>query len=582
MIRDPGPAGRQIIGLGCPDTRNLARRSRVPVVLSLLALLMLAALQAGPNLSSVAAAEGPASLEEAVSAGRLDAQVLEAIGRDGRVDAIVTFDDQAALERASKAGDPSSIAEQLRWELRQIKAPALQLLASDAEVLRDFQYVGSTFARFSSPSSLLALLNTAGVAAVRANLIALPADTESNALIGQPAVAADGYRGAGTAVAVLDTGFDYTRSALGSCSSPGGSCKVAQAQDIAVDDGKRDDSSYHGTNVAGIVLAVAPSTRIVALDVFRADGQTTSVELSIALDWVIAHQSTFNIRAVNLSLGGGAYSGLCAPDPGFQSALVVGITPVVAAGNSGSASGVAWPACVSGAISVGAVYDDDLGPRSYSVCSDASTAPDKITCFSQSGDNLTMLAPGSSITAAGLTMAGTSQATPHVSGAAAVLAAAKPSASQASLRTALADTGRAIKDPRNGLTRRRLDLVAAVAALTAAAPSPTPTPDTTPPKVKSKTPNWGQTGISRSTSVIVSFTEPVRGISSATFKLRNKSTGSLISVTVSYDGPARTATLKPASRLAARTAYIAYLTSAITDRAGNRLSAQSWTFTTGA
>jgi subtilisin family serine protease len=548
------------------------------MALSLLALLILAA--AGPDLPSVAAADGLETLEQAVSVGRLDVEVLQTLGRDGRVDAMVTFDDRAALERASQAGGPSAIAEQLAWELRQLKAPALQLLAIDDGVLRDFQFVGSTFARVSSPALLLALLNTAGVSGVRATLVAYPADTESNALIRQPAVAADGYRGAGTAVAVLDTGVDYTRSAFGSCSSPGGGCKVVQAQDIALEDGKRDDSSYHGTNVAGIVLAVAPSTRIVALDVFRSDGQTTSVELSAALDWVIGHQSTYNIRAVNLSLGGGAYSGVCAPDPGFQSALAVGITPVVAAGNSGSVNGVAWPACVSGAISVGAVYDDDLGPRSYSMCSDATSAPDKIACFSQSGANLTMLAPGARITAAGISMAGTSQATPHVAGAAAVLAAAKPSASQAALRSALADTGRAIKDPRNGLTRRRLDMVAAVAALTAPAPSPTPTPDTTPPRVKSKSPNWGQTGISRWTSVVVTFTERVRGVSSASFKLRNKATGSFVSVTVTYDSAARTATLKPASRLAARTAYIAYLTSAITDRAGNRLSAQSWTFTT--
>jgi hypothetical protein len=586
MIRDPGPAGSQIIGVGCPGTRFVTHPGRASVALVLLALVTLIAVQAaGTGLPSVAAAGRLESLDQAVAAGRLDVEVLESIRETGRVDAMVTFDDREALQSARRAVGARAIAERLRAELRQRKGATLKLLSGEAEALRDFEHLASTFARFRSERRLLAVLNSPGVAAVRANLVARPSDTESGALIGQPDVAADGYLGSGTAVAVLDTGVDYSRSAFGSCSTPGGSCKVVYARDFAADDGTRDDSSYHGTNVAGIVLSVAPGARIIALDVFRSDGLTTSSEISAALDWLVANKATYNVRAVNLSLGGGAYAGSCTPDPGFGAALAVGITPVVAAGNSGTSSGIAWPACVPGAISVGAVYDADLGSRSYSACSDGTTAADKIACFSQSGSNLTMLAPGSRITAAGLSMAGTSQATPHVAGAAAVLAAAQPSTSQSGIRAALADTGRAIKDPRNGLTRRRLDLGAAVAAVTGGSPTPTPTPapspsDTTAPKVSSRSPGANATGVSRSASVKATFSEAVRGISATTFRLRDKATGASVSATVTYDSSARSATLKPGTALGIGRSYTASLTSGITDKAGNKLGALSWTFTT--
>jgi subtilisin family serine protease/methionine-rich copper-binding protein CopC len=586
MIRDPGPAGRQIIGLGCLGTRFVTERGRASVALVLLTLLTLLAVQAvGTGPPSVAAAGRLESLDQAVAAGRLDIEVLGSIRDTGQVDAIVSFDARDALQTARRAVGARAIAEQLRAELRQRKGAALELLTGEAEALRDFEHLASIFARFRSERRLLAVLNSPGVAAVHANLAARPSDTESGALIGQPDVAAQGYLGTGTAVAVLDTGVDYSRTAFGSCSKPGGSCKVAYARDFAADDGTRDDSSYHGTNVAGIVLSVAPGTRIIALDVFRSDGLTTSAEISAALDWLVGNQAAYDIRAVNLSLGGGAYAGSCAPDPGFDAALAVGITPVVAAGNSGSSSGIAWPACVPGAISVGAVYDADLGSRSYSVCSDGTTTADKIACFSQSGSNLTMLAPGSRITAAGLSMAGTSQATPHVAGAAAVLAAASPSASQSGIRAALAESGRAIKDPRNGLTRRRLDLGAAVAAVTggSAAPTPTPTPspaDTTAPKVSSRSPGANATGVSRSASVKTTFSEAVKGVSATTFRLRDKSTGASVSATVTYDSSTRTATLNPGTALGVGRSYTASLTSGIADRTGNKLAASSWTFTT--
>ena len=100
-----------------------------------------------------------------------------------------------------------------------------------------------------------------------------------------------------------------------------------------------------------------------------------------------------------------------------------------------------------------------------------TTAQDKITCWSQTGPNLDILAPGSEITAAGITQSGTSQATPHLAGAIAVLAAAKYrttlyNRSEAKLiETALVTSGPTIYDARVKRSFHRLDIPAALATL---------------------------------------------------------------------------------------------------------------------
>jgi hypothetical protein len=300
-------------------------------------------------------------------------------------------------------------------------------------------------------------------------------DAESFPLINQPLTAAAGMIGAGTSVAILDTGTDYTKADFGSCTAPGvpAGCKVAYAADFAPNDNSRDDNG-HGTNVAAIALGVAPGAKILALDVFTGTGGSSNDIIS-AINWAIANKATYNIASMNLSLGGGSSTALCPSDAmgiALGAARTAGIAPVVATGNNGYTNAISMPACAPAAISVGAVYDSNVGAAAYGVCQELFATADQVTCFSNSASFFTILAPGAMITAAGYTMTGTSQATPHVAGALAVLRAAFPAESVDQLVARMTSTGKPIKDNRNGLTKPRLDLYAAVGS---------PIPDTAAP-----------------------------------------------------------------------------------------------------
>jgi subtilisin family serine protease len=98
------------------------------------------------------------------------------------------------------------------------------------------------------------------------------------------------------------------------------------------------------------------------------------------------------------------------------------------------------------------------------VCSDPVTAADRVACFSNSATFLTLLAPGALIDAAGFRMAGTSQAAPHVAGAAAVLRAALPAETASQLVTRMVSGAARWSTPRTGRTTPRLDLAAALVA----------------------------------------------------------------------------------------------------------------------
>jgi hypothetical protein len=104
--------------------------------------------------------------------------------------------------------------------------------------------------------------------------------------------------------------------------------------------------------------------------------------------------------------------------------------------------------------------------------------------------------------------------------------------------------------------------------------------DRTKPAITSRSPLPGATGVSRSANVRVTFSEPVRGISSTTVRLKNLRTGFWVRAKVTYSARTRSATLDPALAMYGGDRYGVYLGNGIRDLSGNRLTPVSWSFRT--
>ncbi len=354
---------------------------------------------------------GPTGQAAAQSAeGRIPPNVRGQLEREEQVNVLVQLtEDVAMLPELARKAATSRPARR-----RAIKEQLLAAVAGkDLERLKAYDQLPMIAVRARSIAALERLAARGEVVEIFADVPLYPVLSQSLPLIGQTTASAAGQQGSGTAIAVLDTGVDYTNAVFGSCTAPGApaGCKVAVAIDTAPDDGARD-ANGHGSMVAGIASTTAPAARIIALDVFDG-GSASSVDFVEAINWVIANRAAYNITAINMSLGGSTkYTSTCAAGNPFrvaiQAARADGIVSFVASGNDGYSDGLPMPACTSGAVAVGAVYDANVGSMTWSGCSDSTTAADKVACFSNSASMLTLLAPGALISVLGSSGGGTS------------------------------------------------------------------------------------------------------------------------------------------------------------------------------
>ncbi|MFE6779698.1 S8 family peptidase [Streptomyces sp. NPDC057702] len=219
----------------------------------------------------------------------------------------------------------------------------------------------------------------------------------------------------------------------------------------AVDgDDSADDGNGHGTHVAGTIAGadhgVAKKAKIVAVRVLNDQGSGTTEQVVAGIDWVTENHQGPSVA--NMSLGGGADEAL---DAAVQKAVASGVTFGVAAGNESTDAGQSSPARVPEAITVA-----------------SSTDGDEQSSFSNYGDIVDIYAPGSDITSAWNTgddatntISGTSMATPHVVGAAAVYLGGHQDASPEAVATALTEgaTPDKISNPGQGTPNKLLKVV---------------------------------------------------------------------------------------------------------------------------
>jgi Ca2+-binding RTX toxin-like protein len=252
-----------------------------------------------------------------------------------------------------------------------------------------------------------------------------------------------GINGQGQTVVVLDTGINLDHQSFGPDADHNGIAdRIVYSFDFTgTNSSNANDVNGHGSNVASIVASqdpsfggMAPGCNIIALKVLSDSGRGTFADIEEALKWVVAHQTAYNIVAVNMSLGDGSNSNSPVPAGSVSDEIAAlknnGVAVVCASGNSYAAyqtQGVASPSSDPNAWSIGAVWDRDIGGGvSWSSgAADLSTGPDRLMSFSQrSTVTTTIFAPGSFIVGAGpdsaagayVSYSGTSQATPHISG----------------------------------------------------------------------------------------------------------------------------------------------------------------------
>ncbi|WP_418958919.1 S8 family peptidase [Streptomyces tritici] len=245
--------------------------------------------------------------------------------------------------------------------------------------------------------------------------------------------------GTGVTAYIIDTGVRISHSDFGG--------RAFNGYDAVDNDNVAQDGHGHGTHVAGTVAGnaygVAKKAKIVGVRVLDNNGSGTTAGVVAGIDWVT--RNAVKPAVANMSLGGGADATL---DAAVRNSIASGVTYAIAAGNDNSNASNYSPARVTEAITVG-----------------STTSSDARSSFSNYGSVLDIFAPGSSITSAWNssdtatnTISGTSMATPHVAGAAAVYLGDNPSATPAQVASALTTnaTPNVVGNPGTGSPNRLL------------------------------------------------------------------------------------------------------------------------------
>ncbi|WP_063765619.1 S8 family peptidase [Herbidospora cretacea] len=269
--------------------------------------------------------------------------------------------------------------------------------------------------------------------------------------------------GAGVTAYIIDTGILTTHQDFGG--------RAVSGKDFVSNDNDATDCNGHGTHVAGTVggtaYGVAKQVKLVGVRVLDCAGRGSNSGVIAGIDWVTANAA--KPAVANMSLGGSAST---AVDTAVKNSIKSGVTYGLAAGNSSTNACSSSPSRVPEGITVGATAKNDARAS-----------------YSNYGDCLDVFAPGTDITSAWYTsptakntISGTSMATPHVVGAAALILSGTPTATPAQIRDTLVKNGvtGVVGNPGSGSPNVLLNTSGGTAPSPSASPSPSPSPTASP------------------------------------------------------------------------------------------------------
>ena len=474
------------------------------------------------NSSSSSSTSNPQAQSPAVISGdklTKPAQILSGFASNRLVKIIVNLTPPAAAAKTD-FGSRSSLTA-LQSEIKKLQD---DLLASTAATEIKVGHRFENIAGFSAEVTATAL------AALQADprVIAIEPDLTVQAHLAQGIPLIHGmtyrstYNGDGVAIAICDTGIDYTHARLGNGGFP--NSKVIGGYDFGDDDADPfpDPTQAHGTCCAGIAAGdlgtvgdyiggVAYAAKLYALKITSgSSGSANNSAIVSAWDWCVSHKNdnpASPLLVISTSFGGGQYWAACdstAPSmtTAANNAVAAGITLLASSGNDGFCDSMASPACISSIISVGSVYDAAFGdfypcvssascvPKISTMgCStgyycDDPTAPDKVASFANMASFLSLLAPGNQCYTLDISgpsgystgdyydsFGGTSAACQYAAGAAAILQSAAKTVrgsylTPAEVKTRLLNFGDNITDTKVAIAKPRLNLERAIQGLT--------------------------------------------------------------------------------------------------------------------
>ncbi|OHB69325.1 MAG: hypothetical protein A2W23_03725 [Planctomycetes bacterium RBG_16_43_13] len=392
-------------------------------------------------------------------------EVIDALQTTGEVNVVIKLADPASM----RVPHPDLLIS--RNAIADLQQGVLSaLIPSDFRVKHKYKYV----------SALSGKATLAGLTKLSAdpNVVKIDLDVGGTVWLQDsvPLIRANewhtaGVMGSNTVVAVLDSGVDTDHADLagdlihqecfldtdGDIDGNGGCPNGSDRQTGA---GAAEDDHGHGTHVTGIITSdgtissagVAPGAKIVSIKIVSSSGNFYYIsELVAALDFIINNSP--DVKVINMSLGSFTlFNGDCDNSTAYNMAIAAvintlrtnGVIAFAASGNDGSGAGMSSPACLSNVVSVGATYKSD-----------------SVASFTNSNASLDVMAPGVAIDSTylsngTLTASGTSMASPHTAGCAALLIDAGVAVTPDEIETRLQTSSVMVTDPSNGLTFPRI------------------------------------------------------------------------------------------------------------------------------